>query len=486
VAAVDWLAWSADAFARARDEKKPVLLSIVAPWCATSARMDRTSYADDVVSTLVNDRFIPIRVDADRRPDISERYSLGGWPTTAFLTAEGMIVGGGTFVPVDRMPSVLERVLDAFTTRRDEMLTNSQRTSTTTSARHPSRDVELMSVVFDSFDREHGGFGTEPKFPFIAPLDLALATYGETQDAEMARIVETTLDAMGWGGLYDEVDGGFFRCAAACDWRRPHQEKLLIVNAQMLRLYVEAAEALKSARYNEKAADVLRYVQTWLADQADGGWSGSQHADDGYYALGADARRTTPPPPVDATFYAGWNAAMASATLRMAEVLDDVSLGEFALKSLERVLLGCYTPGGGVAHCLDERASVRGLLDDQIAMASAQLDAHGATGNIVYQMMAQELVHYALRTMWDDREGGFFDRSIPDDHDRVGLMGERLKPFVTNCEAVRVLRRLAETTGDREFDARADATLEAVAPLAASQGPLAAHYLLARGPLQTK
>jgi hypothetical protein len=80
--------------------------------------MDRTSYADDVVSTIVNDRFIPIRVDADRRPDISERYSLGGWPTTAFLTAEGMIVGGGTFVPVDRMPSVLERVLDV-TARRD-------------------------------------------------------------------------------------------------------------------------------------------------------------------------------------------------------------------------------------------------------------------------------------------------------------------------------------------------------------------------------
>ena len=183
MAAVRWLAWSANAFARARDEKKPVLLSIVAPWCATSARMDSSSYADDEVSTLVNDRFIPIRVDADRRPDISERYSLGGWPTTAFLTAEGMIVGGGTFVPVDRMPSVLERVLDAFTTRRDEMLTNSQRTRTTASERHQSRDVELMSVVFDSFDREHGGFGTEPKFPVIAPLDLALATYGETLDA---------------------------------------------------------------------------------------------------------------------------------------------------------------------------------------------------------------------------------------------------------------------------------------------------------------
>jgi uncharacterized protein YyaL (SSP411 family) len=485
VAAVRWLSWSANAFARARDEDKPVLLSIVAPWCATSARMDRTSYANDAVCTLVNDRFVPIRVDADRRPDISERYSLGGWPTTAFLTADGMIVGGGTFVTVDRMPSVLERVLDAFTSRRDEILSNSQRTRTM-EERQPSPDVELLSVVFDSFDREHGGFGTEPKFPVSGPLELALTTYGDSQDAEMARIVETTLDAMGWGALYDEIDGGFFRCAARRDWHLPHQEKLLSVNAQLLRLYVEAGETLRAARYREKAADVLRYVQTWLADQADGGWAGSQHSDDVYYSAGADERRATPPPPVDGAFYAGWNAAMASAVLRIAEALDDASVGEFALKSLERVLLGCYTPGGGVAHCLEEHASVRGLLDDQIAMAAAQLDAHAATGNVVYQMMAQELVHYALRTMWDDREGGFFDRSVPDEQDRIGLMDERLKPFVTNCEAVRVLRRLAETTGDREFDARADATLAVLAPLAAGQGPLAAHYLLARRPLQSK
>jgi hypothetical protein len=397
-----------------------------------------------------------------------------------------MIVGGGTFVPVDRMPSVLERVLDAFTSRRDEILTNSSRTRIASPRRHESGDVELMSVIFETFDRDHGGFGTEPKFPVTAPLDLALATYTDSQDVDMAQIAETTLDAMGWGALYDEVDGGFFRCAATCDWRLPHREKLLGVNAQMLRLYVEAAEALGVARYREKATDVLRYVQTWLADQGDGGWAGSQQADEGYYAGSADARRTATPPSVDAVFYAGGNATMASAMLRIAEVLDDPALGSFALKSLERVLLGCYTPGGGVAHCLEEHASVRGLLDDQIAMAAAQLDAHAATGNIVYQMMAQELIHYAVRMMWDDREGGFFDRSIPDEHDRIGLMAERLKPFVSNCEAVRVLRRLAESTGDREFDARADATLAAVAPLAGSQGALAAHYLLAKRPLQTK
>ena len=118
---VRWLAWSSEAFARARAEDRPVLLSIAASWCELCLDMDRTTYADPAVAALVNDRFVPIRVDADRRPDISERYSLGGWPTTAFLTTEGDVIGGGTYVTVDRMPSVLERVADAFRSRREEL-----------------------------------------------------------------------------------------------------------------------------------------------------------------------------------------------------------------------------------------------------------------------------------------------------------------------------------------------------------------------------
>ena len=128
---------------------------------------------------------------------------------------------------------------------------------------------------------------------------------------------------------------------------------------------------------------------------------------------------------------------------------------------------------------MTERASVRGLLDDQIAMASAHLDAHAATGNVVYEMMAQELAHYAVRTMWDEDKGGFFDRSVPEAAERVGLMRERLKPFAANCDAARVLKRLAGSKGDHNFGAQAEATLAAMAPLAAQQGPLAAHYLLA-------
>ena len=290
----------------------------------------------------------------------------------------------------------------------------------------------------------------------------------------MAHIVEATLDAMGWGGLYDELDGGFFRYAATRDWHQPHQEKLLDVNASLLRIYVEAVRdaadrALSRAGGGRAAlrADVARRSSRWRL----GGIAAGRPR-----LLRGERSRSAGPataPKVDGVLYAGWNAAMVSATLRAAELLDDTALGEFALKSLERVDVACYSPGAGIAHCLDGRPSVRGLLDDQIAMAAAHLDAYAATGNIVYEMMAQELAHYAVRTMWDEQHGGFFDRSVPEAAERVGLMRERLKPFVANCDAARVLKRLAACKGDHDFGARAEATLAAMAPLAAQQGPLA-------------
>ena len=112
--AIAWLPWSADAFARAARESKPVLLSITAAWCQACHEMDRTTYADPEVVALVRDRFVAVRVDTDRRPDINERYNLGGWPTTAFLTSSGDVIAGSTFLPADRMTAVLNRVADAL------------------------------------------------------------------------------------------------------------------------------------------------------------------------------------------------------------------------------------------------------------------------------------------------------------------------------------------------------------------------------------
>ena len=107
------------------------------------------------------------------------------------------------------------------------------------------------------------------------------------------------------------------------------------------------------------------------------------------------------------------------------------------------------------------------------------IDAYEATGNIVYEMIAEELAHFAIRTMWDDERGGFFDRACTGDGAEVGLLRRRLKPFVANCDAARMLRRLAVASGTRDFAERAERTLAAIAPAACAHGPSAAHYVLA-------
>jgi uncharacterized protein YyaL (SSP411 family) len=486
--AIRWLPWSAEAFERAREQRKPLLLSIATTWSGSCREMDRTSFADPVVAALVNARFVPIRVDADRRPDIGNRYTLGGWPTTAFLTADGELLGGGTYVDRQRLGDVLRRVADAFALRHDTLPPVGGLAADDHPGCAPEPPASLAARILDSFDSGTGAFGGPPCFPHAAPIHMALALLRghealrlPAEEASRIRAIATTaLDALGWGGLYDDVDGGFFRCANGPGWLDPEREKLLDVNASMLALYCDAFTTLQLTRYRDRAADILRYLQTWLADPVDGGWAASQQADPAYYdACTPEMRAALPPPPVDPVLYADWNAVAVSAVLRAARVFVDDGLKDFAVKSLERALLPSYRPGAGVAHCVDGSEQVRGLLEDHIAMAAANLDAFEATGNIVYEMMAEELAHVAIRTMWDGERGGFFDRACGCGGADVGLLQRGLKPFVANCDAARVLRRLAVASGNAEFAERARRTLAAVAADAAAQGPLAAHYVIA-------
>jgi uncharacterized protein YyaL (SSP411 family) len=314
----------------------------------------------------------------------------------------------------------------------------------------------LIDLVFDTFDEEHGGFGVAPRFPHAAPVWLAVDLHLQGLDPAWLQVAARTLDAMGWGPLYDEQDGGFFRCAPRADWTGAAPEKLLSTNAALLDLYVYAGTVLGNERWLTRGSDIVGCINRTMT-ASNGAWRASPCAD--------PSRQ-----------FSDANAAAASAVLHAAAAFQDDALGARALEVLERVLLSSYKPGDGVAH---SAAGVRGLLCDQIAMARANLDAWEATGNIVYRMMAEELVHYALRTMWDESCGGFLDCAVggPADSPVAHLP---LKPFVLNCDAAVVLHRIAEATADTGFDLRARRVLEAMAPRAAAFGPLAAHYLLAR------
>jgi uncharacterized protein YyaL (SSP411 family) len=456
---ITWLPWSADAFARAAREGKPVLLSITAAWCQACHEMDRTTYADPGVAALVRDRFVAVRVDTDRRPDINERYNLGGWPTTAFLTPAGDVITGGTFVPADRMYGVLTRVVSAFET-------TSNLSEPAREARGPAeveteglrdedgRQANLIESVFSTFDHEHGGFGVEPKFPHTAPLHLAMALFRETGGERWRAIVERALDAMADGALWD-AKGGFYRYSTRRDWHLPHTEKLLETNAELLRAYAEAALVFERQVDRDRCAAIAGFITGTLRAEA-GGYRGSD---------------------ADGMMYMDGNAKAAGALLGAATVLDDSALAREALESFERVVLLCYKPAAGLAHYSDGVARVRGLLADQIYTAGAMLDAHDVSALEPYKMMAEELTRVAVRELWDEAGGGFFDRA-PSDAD-IGLLRTGRKPFVVNAEAASMLARLERTTGVVEFHALAEGALRAASAQLAGQGPLAAHYVLA-------
>ena len=500
--AIPWHEWGAAAFASAAAEQKPVLLAIGAAWCHWTEEMDRVSYRDPAVIQLVTERFVPIRVDADRRPDVSERYTLGGWPTTAFLTPAGQILGGGTYFEPGPLMAVLERVATAFSSRREEL---DARVVDVVDVADPDddgvggpRDIGsgadpaafrldedagswLDDLLLAGFDHTWGGFGSEPKRVHADALAAALLRCRDTANPDVIRVVTDTLDAIAGRALWDAVEGGFFRYCECRDWSEPHTEKVLTVNARLLEIFLSASQVLARSDYADRATAIVRFVHRTFADP-DGGFWHSQRADPAYLALSSlEARRGGAVPPIDRTIYTDATAVMASAYVVATSVLGDRSLTEFAATSIDRVVLETYERGGGVGHTATGAPVARGLLTDHVTISAALLDLYDVTGQDVYLDLPRELMAYCEQLMWDEA-GGFSDRarSSLSGHDApVGLLREPHRPLGLNCRAAIVLARLAELTEEPRYRDLAVRTLAQQTPVYREHGLDGAVYVLA-------
>ena len=477
---VEWRSWGRAAFEEARAERVPVLLAIGARWCPATVAMMRGAYADPRVADLLDDRFVPVRVDAEARPDIAERYGLGGWPTTAFLTPDGDVLGGETYVTAERMRDLLPRVAEAFAAQREAIAGRgvaSEPRPVVPPDEVPDPDVDawLGEHLLAQFDEPHGGFGAGAKRVHAAALELASRRARAGDDA-FAPLVERTIQAMAWGELYDHAEGGVFRYCARRDWTEPGTEKLLAVNAEALRLFL----LLEDEGCREQAVGVIGYVRRTLLDTTPdcAGFFASQQGDPEYYRPRGDTGIANDAPPVDRAVYADGTARMARAFAAASEAFGDSSLLEYAVDAIEHVVAGTYERGGGIAHRAGDRSGVRGLLADQVGASAALLDLHDLTDRDVYLDMAQELMHFAIQRLWDTAGGGgFLDRvNAPDD---VGLLREPVRPFAANCEAARLLLRLARIAGDAAFRERAVAALASQTPVVRAHGVDAAPYALA-------
>jgi uncharacterized protein YyaL (SSP411 family) len=303
---IAWNEWGAEAFAKAKAEGKPVLLDIGAVWCHWCHVMDRESYEDPKTAQIINAKFIAVKVDRDERPDVDTRYQAavsaisgqGGWPLTAFLTAEGKPYFGGTYFPPDERygrPSfqrVLLTMADAYENRRDEVeesagsVMQAIEHNESFSGRAGDPGAALLAKLIDSavkqFDERNGGFGSQPKFPHPGALDLLIDAAGRGGlDAAQAKHVATvTLEKMAAGGIYDQLAGGFHRYSVDERWVVPHFEKMAYDNSELLKNYAHAFQSFVEPEFARVAKDILRWMDAWLSDRALGGFYASQDADD--------------------------------------------------------------------------------------------------------------------------------------------------------------------------------------------------------------
>jgi uncharacterized protein len=471
-AEINWRPWSAETFERATADDKPILLSISAVWCHWCHVMDETTYSTDQVIDLVNREYVAVRVDNDVRPDINQRYNMGGWPTTAFLTPQGDVLTGGTYLPPDQMADALARVASYYRTSKPEIvsrvLEGRRKAGTVVAASAGSLDPGLVDRVLGSvetaYDPEHGGFGSAPKFPqtqAIALLAEQSALRGETALMEMAT---HTLARMAGGGTYDHVEGGFFRYSTTPDWSVPHFEKMLEDHGGLL-------SALALTGQAEILDDTARYLDTVLRDPETGLYAGSQDADEEYYAQDADGRRGLTAPFVDRRVYAAWNCELAVAYLDADLRLGRPALRERAAAVLDRVFADLAGPDGGLRHTVDGG----GQLGDQVwgLLAATRAAAAGLEGP--WRERALALAGHLESSYADAELGGYLDHAGAD---RLGRLEEPVKPLGDNSVAAIALAELDALLGDPALALRdrARRALESVASLPRRYGIMAAAF----------
>lgn len=488
VISIPWRSWGRDAFQEARDRDLPILLSISAVWCHWCHVMDTSTYHDPEVIRRVSSELVPIRVDVDRRPDINNRYNLGGWPTTAFLTPEGDLLTGGTYLPVEEFLDLLNQVnsfcREQRTNLEQRLERRRARRTRISELRHRLRgDVtpETIDTVVDAltkaYDAENGGFGGAPKFPLPDTIELALALGQTRPDQMLLNIARTTLTNMAQGGIYDQVAGGFFRYATMADWSEPHYEKMLDGNARLLAEYLHAAQAFDQPLFWETARGIITFADDTLRSAETGAYGGSVDADEEYYHLLADARTLRNPPAVDPTLYTDRNAMMVSSLLEAAVVLDEPYLADEALETLEAIWSRCFEPGSGLAHSWDGSPYRAGLLADQVWVGRALLDAQAYVGHGDYLARAENLMGIMAARLQDPDAGGYYD--VPFEPDALGRLQERLKLLDENSLAADMALRLYRLTGKDSYYEAAVSTLEVMAPLYRTYRHHAASYALA-------
>jgi uncharacterized protein len=527
---VDWYPWGEEALARARDEDKPILLSVGYAACHWCHVMEHESFEDDATAALMNEHFVSVKVDREERPDVDSVYmdavvSLtghGGWPMTVFLTPSGEPFFGGTYYPPETrhgLPSftqILTAVAEAWRERRADIERDAGAIAESLRATvEPSHEPLLSSLLTDAvrglrrqFDPVWGGFGHAPKFPPASVLELLLRR-GETEMATK------TLDSMALGGMYDLVGGGFHRYSVDREWLVPHFEKMLYDNALLAPAYLHGWLVTGTERYRQVVEETVEYMLRELR-LPEGGFASAQDADtDGVegltYTWAADddvpaellqpfehgrfvvrgevdpklrarlfaERELRPKPLRDDKAIASWNGLALAALAEGGRRLDRPEWVAAARDTAEFLLGPLSTDEGRLFRTWRAgEARHAGVLEDYADVADGLYELHVATGELRWLEESRRLALLAVELFGDEERGGFF--LTPSDGEQLVARKKDFDDHPTpsgNSMLAYVLLRLARLWGDAELERQAVGVFRIVSRLI-PQAPSAFGHVL--------
>jgi len=424
---IEWRAYGPESFSEAVEENKPIFLLLTAPsWCYWCQVYESEDYLFDArVVDYINENFIPIYVDADKRQDITRQYLEGGWPSTTVLTpSRERIYGYSGPRPVSNMLTNLKQAVDYVRGKRfsDSKGLNYQKTPERVPAQGELNNLvnSYFSDILRLYDPVYGGFGSGQKFPQGRTLDFSLELYESTLDSKWLVIVQNTLKNQYTNideletdyNLFDPVEGGFHRYGTKRGWTPPHYEKMLYDNARLLRAYSHLQQIAPDDVVEEVVSKTLAYIaQNWYDEN--GGFYGNTdvHGEDHYYGKNPRLQKK---PRVEKTKYTDWNSEAILTYLYLWEITGNEEYKTMASKSLGFFSDEMVSDKGAYHYYSAGEKGVRGSLLDNSYLLLAFVEAYEVLGDDSYLDSAKELADYSLDNLYDWNSGGFFERNSPD------------------------------------------------------------------------
>ena len=474
--ALKWQSWSSDLFARAKAENRFVLLDMHAVWCHWCHVMDEKTYSDPRVAALIKKKYIPVRVDQDANPDLSNRYGDWGWPATIVFAPDGTeIVKRQGYIPPIIMASMLQAIIDDPSPGPSIVAQTPVKP-----AAHPLLGTKLRTtlekVFAKTFDKEQAGWGTIHKFIHTESMDLVLARAPDG-DKTAADQVRRTLDKA--RALIDPVWGGVYQYSDKRDWSSPHYEKIMSYQASYLRQYA-LAYALWGRRADSRSAKLIyAYLVTRLRSP-EGAFYTSQDADVSktipgktFYESDDAERRKLGEPRIDKNIYARENGWAISALVAWANASGETEPLAIAKKAMAWVIANRARADGGYRHGAKDRGGP--YLGDSVSMAQAAVDLYAATGTRRWLKVAGGAARFISSTLRAPDAGFFTSAKAPAG---VGVFKERVRLPEENFQAARLFNQLYRYTGNTRFRLSAEHAMRFLASEAVNEQPRYAAGLL--------